>query len=263
MRTLVTVEARRAWALALKNWLLPTYCRRCGDRLLTEDNGFFCPHCWTGAHWIEPPLCDRCGRPHYEMIGLGFAPDYYPCAACRETPSRYIDRVFGAGVYADVISDAVKLLKFGRRVKLAETMGQAMAATLNRDGPGLAPDVVVPVPLYRTRYRERGFNQSALLAEMLARRMGYPTPDTGGLTRIRPTRAQSSIKDPAQRRENIRGAFAVVDDRFRGRNVLLVDDVMTTGGTVEECARVLKRAGGARAVYVAVFALTLKGSRDL
>lgn len=255
-------EVRHAWGLALRNWLLPVYCRQCGERLLTEENGFFCPHCWAGAPWIEPPLCGRCGRPHFEMVGLGFAPDYYPCVECREKPSPWIDRVFAAAVYQDIASDAVKLLKFGRRAKLAGAMGESMAKTLRRDSPGYRPDAVVPVPLYRTRLRERGFNQSALLAEVLARRLGFPEVDAGGLVRIRPTRAQSGIRDPAERRRNVRGAFAVTDDRFRDRVLLLVDDVMTTGGTLEECARVLKRAGKASAVHVAVFALVLRGVRD-
>jgi len=255
-------EVRQAWILAIKNWLLPVYCKRCGERLLTEENGFFCPHCWVGAPWIEPPLCDRCGRPHFEMIGLGYVPDYYPCAKCREKPSPWIDRVFAAAVYEDIASDAVKLLKFGRRIKLAEAMGESMAETLRRDGSGFRPDTVVPVPLYRTRYRERGFNQSALLAEVLTRQLGFSEVDAGGLIRVRPTRAQSGIRDPRERRENVQGAFATVDDRFRGKTVLLVDDVMTTGGTLEECARILKRAGGVSAVYAVVFALALKGVRD-
>jgi len=258
----VSREALDSWVLALKNWLLPIYCKRCGDRLLTEENGFFCASCWAGAPWIEPPLCDRCGRPHFEMVGLGYAPEYYPCADCRERPSPYLDRVFASAVYDEVASDAVKLLKFGRRVKLAAVMGSAMAGTLRRDSAGLRPDEIVPVPLYRTRYRERGFNQSALLAETVAAECGFGPPDMTGLARIRPTRAQSGIRDPRERRDNVRGAFAVADDRFRGKAVLLVDDVMTTGGTLEECARVLKRAGRAAAVYAVVFARTVKGIKD-
>jgi ComF family protein len=120
----------------------------------------------------------------------------------------------------------------------------------------LDADVVVPIPLHRERLRWRGFNQAVPLARAIAAARGRPV-DPFALTRQRPTPPQVGLLGAGDRRRNVRGAFAVRDrERVRGRTVLLVDDVMTTGATAHECAHVLRRAG-ARAVDVVVLARAL------
>jgi ComF family protein len=241
------------WALALRNFFLPVYCRNCQGRMLTEENGFFCPECWAGAPWVEPPLCTLCGRPHQRMIALGNAPDF-PCADCREKPNKHIDRVYGIARYHGVMMEAVKLFKFRSRRRLAIPMGTAMAEFAAERMPVDEYDLIMPVPLHTVRLRQRGFNQSLLLAERILPVFPAAQIDQS-LLRIRPTRIQSRLKGPADRAANVRGAFAVVGDAVKGKTVLLIDDVVTTSGTVTECARMLKRAGALRVdVFTAALA---------
>ncbi len=241
------------WALALRNFFLPVYCHACQARILTEENGFFCPDCWAGAPWVEAPLCTKCGRPHQRMIALGNAPNF-PCADCREKPNKHIDRVYGVGRYQGVIMDAVKILKFRGRQRLALPMGAAMAEFAAESMPVDEYDILMPVPLHRVRLRQRGFNQSLLLAEQILHLFPSAQIDQS-LQRIRPTRVQSRLKGPADRAANVRGAFAVLGDTVNEKTVLLIDDVVTTSGTVTECARMLKRAGALRVdVFTAAIA---------
>lgn len=246
------------WALALKNLFLPVYCKACGVRILTEDNVFFCPDCWMRAPWIEPPYCTCCGKPHPGMIALGNAPEHFPCADCRETKHPRVDRVFAPAVYDDVVKTAVKLFKFGGRRQLARPMGEALRDMVReRMDPDLY-ELIIPVPLHPVRLRQRGFNQSLLLAQEVLPEFPGAALDSS-LIRVRPTRAQSRLK-PKERAENVRGAFAVTGDTVKKKTILLVDDVVTTRETVTECARVLRRAGAAR-VDVLAFALAVPRTR--
>lgn len=221
----------------------------CRERLLTEENGYYCPSCWELASRIESPFCTCCGRPHESMVGLGSRRNF-PCAVCRERPPKGIERIYGAAVYEGVIADAVKHLKFHDRHRLGRPLGllmQQFAAEYMDTG---AYDLLVPVPLHRVRLRERGFNQSALLAEAV--RPAFPRAGlSADLKRIRPTRTQSRLAGK-ERRDNVRGAFAVQGDAMQGRAILLIDDVVTSGGTVEECGRALRRAGAVRVDVLAV-----------
>lgn len=230
------------WSLTLKNVFLPIFCRECGCALLTEENGFFCPACWTRPERIERPFCSLCGRPHRERIGFATAGDF-PCADCRgKRPAPY-RRVWAACDYSGAIAEAVKLLKFQGKPRLAAPLAEEISRYAEREMDVEAYDAIVPVPLHRVRQRSRGFNQAELIAAQVAPVFMQARLDTS-LRRIRPTRTQSRITNPAERRENVRGAFAVEMDRsFKGERVLLLDDVVTTGGTVAECARALLRAG--------------------
>lgn len=241
----------RAWALAFKNLFFPIFCLACGARLLTEDNGYYCPTCWELAGRIEPPLCTRCGRPHEAMVGLGSTRSF-PCANCREKPLRAVRRIYGAAVYDGVVADAVKHLKFHDKSRLARPLGAMLrefaVAHLDTD----VYDMLVPVPLHKVRLRDRGYNQSELLAREVLPAFGRAAC-CSDLKRIRPTRTQSTLKGK-KRKANVRGAFAVEGDTVAGRTVLLIDDVVTSGGTVEECAKALKRA---KAVSVDVLVVAL------
>lgn len=247
---------RSEWPLTLKNLFFPIYCKMCGERLLTEENGFFCPRCWESAPRIERPFCSRCGRPHPGMVGLGTRSNF-PCAECREKPNPHVRRIFGAACYEGAIEAAIKLLKFHRKERLAGPMGEVMAEFAQAEMACGAYDFVVPVPLHKVRARDRGFNQSQLLAREVMPVFPNATLDES-LRRIRPTRAQSTLKGQ-DRQANVRGAFAVAGDRYAARTILLVDDVVTTAGTVTECASALHRAG-AKDVDVLAFALAGTGT---
>lgn len=227
------------WWLAFKNLCFPIFCMNCRERLLTEENGYFCPTCWELAPRIEPPLCPHCGRPHVTMVGLGNRRNF-PCADCRRHPPEAIGRIFGAALYDDVIAEAVQALKFRDKFRLAGPLGELLREFAAGHMDVAAYDAIVPVPLHRVRLRDRGYNQSELLARECLPAFPRATLNTD-LKRIRPTRTQSALAG-ARRAHNVRGAFAVAGDTLEDKTVLLVDDVVTSGGTVTECAKALIRA---------------------
>ena len=170
------------------------------------------------------------------------------------TPYR---RVFGAAAYDGAISEAIKVCKFNDRPAIASLLADIMVEFAEREMNCEQYDDLVPVPLHRVHQRDRGFNQAQLLAKRLL--PAFPRSRLNeSLLRIRPTRRQVTIKDSKERRRNVVGAFAVRrEEHFDGRTVLLIDDVVTSGGTASECARALKRAG---ATHVDVFAAALPTS---
>jgi ComF family protein len=153
---------------------------------------------------------------------------------------------------------AIRLLKFYDRQSLARPLARMMAEFAEREMDCRQYDYLIPVPLHRVRQRERGYNQSKLIAANLLDAFPGAALDES-LRRIRPTRVQSLSSTTAERRANVRGAFAVSGEHLRDKAVLLVDDVVTTGGTTAECARALKRAGAA-VVDVMAAALAAKAS---
>jgi ComF family protein len=246
------------WRLTLKNLFFPVFCRECGAPVVTEDGGCFCPSCWESSPRIEPPLCVRCGRPLTERVGFD-DPGYAKCGDCRTAKTSACDGIRGAALYEGAVAEAIKLFKFSQRLRLAEPLVRELRRAVDTYLDANLYDCLVPVPLHRVRLRERGFNQSERLAqgvEALFPRAGVETL----LERVRPTRVQSRLRDPGERLANIRGAFRVSrPEAARGAAVLLVDDVITTGATVEECARVLKDAGARR---VDVLAVALASTAD-
>ena len=184
------------------------------------------------GEWVTEPLV---GPP---------SPTVPPCATCTSNPLQY-DYARSAAVYEGALREALHALKFTGRRALSNPLGDLAAEQCVGSLPG-GIDALIPVPLARERERERGFNQSTLLARRIGRRLDVPTRP-GWLARIRSTRPQSDLS-AAERRANVRGAFRA-SDHAAGRHVLLVDDILTTGATLDACARAL-RAAGARRVGV-------------
>ena len=249
-----------AWTLTFNNLFFPIFCRQCQYPLLTQENGYFCPECWALSTRLEPPFCTVCGRPQAARLGFG-AVENFPCPACRAAPAPPYRRVFGAVAYEGAIAEAIKLLKFHDRGRIAHLLAEIMAAFAEREMNCGQYDDLVPVPLHRVRRRARGFNQAQLLAKELLPL--FPRARLNqSLSRIRPTRTQSTIKDHKERLQNVVGAFAVDrEENFDGRTVLLIDDVVTSGGTVSECAHALLRAGAVH-VDVLVAALPIEDSES-
>jgi ComF family protein len=231
------------WTLALKNLFLPIFCKWCGCRLLTDENGFFCPTCWESSPRVQRPFCSVCGRPHGGVAGFGTVSNF-PCADCRGQETPPFRRVYGAALYRDAVEAAIKLLKFHHKPRLAKPLGALMAGFAGREMDCETYDYLVPVPLHKVRERDRGFNQSRLLAQTVLAAFPKARLDES-LRRIRPTRVQSRLTSPAERRANVKGAFAVQGDHLAGKTVLLIDDVVTSGGTITECAAALRRAQAA------------------
>lgn len=205
-----------------------------------------CPSCWSSIGFIERPYCERLGTPFAVDLGPGLLSP----AAIADPP--VFARARAVCRFDGVARELVHRLKYGDRTELALTLGRMMAQA----GRELLPDadLVVPVPLHRTRLWSRRFNQAAALAMVIARQERLPFAATA-LARVKRTRQQVGLTRP-QRAENLQGAFRVLEamrPRIEGRRILLVDDVLTTGSTVNAAARALLRAG-AREVDVLTFA---------
>lgn len=235
--------ARAAWRLAL-DLALPPSCPACREPL-GEDFGL-CAACWSRLAFIAPPYCERLGIPFVYDPGPGIL----SMQAIADPPA--YTRARAAVRYDDVARDLVHAFKYGDRLDLAPLMGRWMAqagAALLADA-----DALVPVPLHWRRLWARRFNQAAALAKAMAQTTGIPLA-TDLLRRVRATPQQVGLAR-AERARNVEGAFAVPADRraaVKGRRFVLVDDVLTTGATVDTCARALLRAGAAQ-IDVIVFA---------
>ncbi|HET9356186.1 MAG TPA: ComF family protein [Sphingomicrobium sp.] len=213
------------------DFALPPRCSGCGT--IIADMHSFCSDCWTAIHWCGAGGCQICGLPLE-------ATDAETCGRCLAQPPR-IARTRAAVEYGDVARTLVMKLKYGRKVGAAATMARFMAPLAE---PG-ADMLLVPVPLHRWRLWSRGFNQSALLARDLAARLAVEQR-VDALRRTRRTRPLKGM-GVNQRRREVARAFEVVDPAaVAGRHVVLVDDVLTSGSTADECAKVLIRAGAAR-----------------
>ena len=244
-----TMSAAAALARRLIDLALPPQCLAC--RAPVAEMGTLCPACWSRLKLIEQPYCARLGIPFAYDLG----PGALSAEAIADPPP--FDRARAAAVYDDVARRLVHGLKYRDRLELARWMANWMA----RAGSGLlkAADVVVPVPLHRRRLWWRRYNQSALLAHVLAETAGKPVANDA-LWRIRATAQQVGLS-AEERDRNVRGAFRVTAEGrqyIAGRRVLLVDDVYTTGATVKAGTRALLRAG-AVAVDVLTFARVVKG----
>lgn len=222
----------------------PPSCISC--QRAVQAAGLLCPHCWASMPFIERPYCERLGTPFAQHLGDGLiSPEAFA------NPPVF-HRARAVARYEGPARELVHNLKYGDRLELAAPMAEWMA----RAGAELVAeaDLIVPVPLHRRRFFQRRFNQAATLAQVIARRGGKPF-DPFALARVKKTRPQVGLTR-AQRADNLQGAFRAPEDarlRIGGRNILLVDDVLTTGATANAASRVLLRAGAAR-VDVIVFA---------
>ncbi len=250
---------------------LPAACPRCGQAL-ERGATRFCEACLDAIRCITPPLCPICGTPFVAALAD------HPCGACARRPPAF-RAARAAGPYEGALLESVHRLKFGgdlvQAPALAGLLGPplaSLAADANHGGSLLLSplhaerdsrppyDLVVPVPLHPRRLRERGFNQAHLIAAEMIRAGLFP-PWTAlapaALARVRETSPQTKLSR-AQRLRNLRGAFRGKPKAARGRTILLIDDVMTTGATLEGCALALLRAG-ARSVDALVVARVIWG----
>jgi ComF family protein len=230
---------------------LPPLCASCRTPL--GDVGGLCPACWSRVTFIAPPYCERLGIPFTYDPGPGIL----SMEAIADPPA--YGRARAVVRYEDIARDLVHRLKYGDRLDLAISMGRWMA----RAGRELLEDAdaLVPVPLHWRRLWGRRFNHAAALAKAVAVQNGHPVL-TGVLRRVRATPQQVGLSRSA-RAVNVQGAFAVTQDgktAIYGKRLLLIDDVLTSGATIDACARTLLRAG-ARSVDVLVFARVVAMAR--
>ena len=227
--------------------LYPPICLVCRS----ESVRSLCANCCRSVEALQPPFCDRCGVPAEGGAKV--------CNSC-EVQEPPFDWTHSLGKYKGSLERAIHLLKYEGKTALSKPLGEMLAESLLQDmrlvgasASGiLAFDRIVPVPLHPARQRERGFNQSDLLANAISERTGWRV-DVAGLRRAKKTRIQARLNH-IERLSNVAGAFETSKSLyFKDERILLVDDVLTTSSTLRECARVLKN-GGASRVCVAVLA---------
>jgi ComF family protein len=235
---------------ALASLVLPAPCRICTRILDTGSPIPFCHACMEAlAQTLPEPLCARCGRP-IVSTAVAEGVSLPQCHLCRNQVYDFdFARSFGA--YSPRMARAILLLKYGNVAPLGAWFARRLAGIVESQPQGFAVDAVVPVPLDRGRLRERGYNQAELIARPLARLLGIPFRSYL-LVRTRPRPNQLRLTR-RERWETVRGAYATHKmaqvDKLR---VLLVDDVFTTGATLDACSRALKGAGAARVVGLTV-----------
>ena len=216
--------------------LYPPHCAACDKE--TTTGGYRCAECATSAHLIERPFCQKCSEPFFGEMRQEFT-----CANCRERHFRFKSAI-ARYRFEGVVRDFVHRFKYQRHFYLRHQLAEWLATgLLDPRIQAFRADGLVPVPLHSARQREREFNQAEELARLVSRRSGIPI--VGCLSRIRYTSTQTRL-DRQERQENMRGAFRVQQpDRVKRGHFILIDDVFTTGSTVNECSRVLRGAGAA------------------
>jgi ComF family protein len=244
-----TLVDRFEW---LVDWLYPARCRACGGGIVGRDSQYFCAGCWSEIRLVSHPLCTVCGRPFLDASG-----DDHVCGVCLTRRCRFnAARAWACypreEIAEDPLRQVIQKFKYGRKVSLGKSLGRLMANGCEEFLNNRPIDTIIPVPLHPKRLRWRGFNQSVLLARQVSRAYRLPM-DPFALVRDKPTLAQTQLSEE-ERRKNVRGAFSVHSlESVQGKAILLVDDVYTSGATVNECSRVLLRAR-AKEVYVLTLA---------
>jgi len=231
---------------ALASVFLAGNCRVC-ERILTHSSRApVCQDCLSSFQRMPKECCDVCGQPLPEVVDTESA----KCPACLQQTYAF-ERARSYAVYEDTLVRTIVLLKFEQIEPLGCWFADRLTDVIYREGSRFKANVVVPVPLHRFRYRERGFNQAALIAKPLAKRLKLPV-ENALLVRTKP-RPDKRVLSTKERWESVRGAFATQPgSRVDNQRVLLVDDVMTTGATLDACARALLDRGAQSVIGLTV-----------
>ncbi len=234
----------------LADFAFPPYCACCHERMPDGQREPVCRECWRRAiTWDRGGACQRCGA----GLPAGTVPRL--CYSCRIEGWDCSD-IRTPGPFAGTVAEAIHLLKYSERRSIARRLAALMRGCLGTDDCYLKSDLIVAVPLHSARLRERGYNQAQLLADELSRMTGIPA-DPKAVRRVRHNPTQTRL-NRKQRLENVRNIFQVKDpSRVRGRRVILVDDVLTTGATIGSCARALLEAGALEVLALAAAAAPL------
>lgn len=237
-------ESLRQAGSLLLDLCLPGSCAGCG-RVGIQREGFWCDECLGNISWIVSPFCPQCGRPYPDAPGSS---DHL-CGECA-LGAFHFSEARSVVLHSGITRERIHQFKFGGRLEWVPPLVELLRiAYAGWEIP--VPEVVIPVPLHLNRLRERGFNQSGLLAGEFSRGLGLPV-SFNTLVRKNRTDPQTRL-NREQRLINVKGAFEVSTGKdVRGRKILILDDVYTTGTTLSECARVLRRQGASE-----VYALTI------
>lgn len=225
--------------------VFPGRCAACDERLpWRSSDEAFCELCEGALVDVQGPACSVCGQAFISAQAVD-----HVCGRCHERPPPY-ERLRSIWIYGGPARDAILRYKLHERPYLYKALAKPMADLVRLEG--WRPDLVIAVPMSKRGLGQRGYDPAYLLALGLCRRLGWPAPPTDLLRKVRETPAQRR-KSAAARRENVRGAYqspATALERLKGRAILLVDDVVTTGATAEACSTALGRAGASSVTVV-------------
>ncbi len=228
---------------AIPDIFLPKSCPLCGEDIPPGESKALCESCRESFDRSRPPWCPTCGKPFRSEAALSHTPDHL-CAECRERPPSFeAARAFGP--YEGSLRELIQLIKFRGYPSLATELGSELSRLALEEYPDIISGdaLVTHVPIARDRWRERGFDQAKILAQSTAVHLGVAFAST--LERGGSTSPQTSLSAPA-RRKILQGFFSAISmERVSGKNIILVDDVLTTGSTAGACSRVLKKSGAA------------------
>ncbi len=228
------------------DFIFPSSCSYCRAPIGDSEIPYFCPSCWADFAPIAGPVCPTCGRPFDSPESLQHSPGHL-CLACRQSPPQF-DQALAVGQFEGPLREAIHQFKYRPCRSLGKPLGDWMAERVRLLS---SIDMVMPVPLHAKRLRQRGFNQALLLAHRMSERHAVPL-FCDNLIRMRSTRPQVELTGD-ERIKNVKGAFTLrYPGKVTGKSVVLIDDVFTTGATMNECAHVLKQAG---AMQVTAFTL--------
>ncbi len=219
----------------------PEVCDLCGKEPARPEDSYVCRECRKDVRPVEYPVCDRCGRPFEGEVTHAFE-----CSNCRDV-KLWFDKARSAVEAKGKVLQAIHRYKYNRALWLEPFLADLLVGAVKQGLPAGCCDQIVPVPLFSTKQRERGFNQAERLARRLSKGLGVPL-NSRAIKRVLPTPSQTHL-GRLQRQENMNGAFAIGAGGVTDAKVLLVDDVFTTGATTNACACMLRKAG-ASAVYV-------------
>jgi len=218
-------------------------CYMCESSLEKEAKYSLCLRCYSALPFIPEHHCIKCG------ISLRMIEDGPTCEGCKDS-NHYFDKAISVVKYEEDPKKLIYRLKYSSHTYLARTMGAMMAHKLKDEG--ISIDLIVPVPLYKNKEKERGFNQAALLGKYITKETNIPL-NIDALIRIKNTKVMHDL-NKRERQENVEGAFKIVDNRvIMNKNILLIDDIFTTGATANACSKLLLDAR-AKCVTVLTFA---------
>jgi ComF family protein len=232
------LQSARQWVNAGLSFVYPEVCQVCQEARATPGEGFVCRDCRARVRLIETPFCQRCGLPYQGAITQPFE-----CANCRELDFQF-RYARSAAIAREGLLEAIHRYKYHRAFWFEPFFAELLAGRAKPDLAAGTWDWIVPVPLHRTRQREREFNQAERLARLLSEATDVPL-NTRFLRRVVPTRTQTQLTRE-ERLANVRKAFLFSGrGSLAGARIVVVDDVFTTGATTSACAGVLRQAGAA------------------
>lgn len=226
---------------SLLSVLYPRRCPVCHE-IVMPKGALICPSCLKRVPFVKEPVCLRCGK---EIA----AKEIEYCYDCSRH-ARSFEQGFALTVYDDVMRDSIRLFKNGGRMEYADWYAQSLWEHYGKQLTELHADALVPVPLHKSRFSRRGYNQAQLLAVRLGKRLGLPVWSRA-LVRRRKTAAQKYLT-AGQRQQNLEEAFAPGKQPVAGSTVILVDDIYTTGATAQACTKVLLSEGAGKVYVVSI-----------